>query len=205
MLNDSKEKGDDFAALTEADGKIARAVAAEGCPHCAGPLHQGNYDRKPRGGTIAGAGEAFVLMHSLCCGRAGCRKRVLPPSLRFLGRRVYLEIVVVLASALAQVAVRLREARDATQVPAWTLRRWSAWWKHVLPQEPWWAELRARFVPPPPDEAELPRSLVHAVEASAAGREMTWMLARCLAPGTTRAPIDAARFARDVAGGSVQL
>lgn len=193
----------DFAALAEVDGRIARAVAAEGCPSCGGPLHQGNYVRKPRGGALARAGEAFTLRHSLCCGRRGCRKRALPPSLRFLGRRVYLELVVVVASAHAQVAATLRRAREATQVPEWTLRRWSTWWTQLLPQAPWWAQLRARFVPPPPDDADLPRGLVERLrtEASAAGGKVTWRLARCLAPGTTRSPIDSARFARDVAVG----
>jgi len=203
MLNDLEAKREDFAALVELDLRIARAVAAERCPRCGGPLHQSNYDRKPRGGAIASAGEAFTLRHSLCCGREGCRKRMLPPSLRFLGRRVYLEIVVVMASVCAQVAGSLRKTREATQVPEWTLRRWSAWWTHVLPQESWWAVLRARLVPPALDEAALPRSLVEklATEASGEGREVTWRLARCLAPGTTRSPIDSARFARDLTVG----
>lgn len=200
MLNELDLKWEDFAALAEMDWMIARAVAAEGCPSCGGPLHQGNYQRKPRGGAIAGAGEAFTLRHSLCCGREGCRKRALPPSLRFLGRRVYLEIVVVMASALAQAAASLRKAREATQVPERTLRRWNSWWTHVLPLESWWEVLRARLVPPPPDETELPRSLMAKLATAAGtGRDMTWMLARCLAPGTTRSPIDSARFARDVA------
>ncbi len=58
---------------------------------------------KPRGAEIAGAGEAFKLRHSLCCGRRGCRRRALPPSLRFLGRRVYLEAVVLIATAITLV------------------------------------------------------------------------------------------------------
>src|SRR5271157_4368665 len=67
-----------------------------------GPLHRSDYDRKPRGALIAPAGEAFVRRFSLCCGREGCRKRATPPSLRFLGRRVYLGAVVLVASMLAQ-------------------------------------------------------------------------------------------------------
>ena len=203
MLDDLVMKREAFAELFEFDALISRSVAAGGCPHCGGPLHQSNYDRKPRGGAIAGAGESFTLRHSLCCGWEACRKRTLPPSLRFLGRRVYLEIVVVLASVYAQGAATLRQAREATQVPARTLLRWGAWWKHVLPQTPWWAELRARFVPPTPDEADLPRALVERLttEAAGAGSEVTWMLARCLAPGTTRSPIDSARFVREVAAG----
>jgi hypothetical protein len=103
-----------FARLLEFDRKIAEAVAAEGCRHCGGPLHQGNYERKPRGGQIAEAGEAFRLRHSLCCGREGCRKRALPPSLRFLGRRVYLEAVVLFASVRAMALDRSSGAHAAS-------------------------------------------------------------------------------------------
>jgi hypothetical protein len=80
-----------FEQLAEMDERIADAVAAGGCERCGGPLHRSDYQRKPRGGSIATAGEAFTKRASLCCGREGCRKRSLPPSLRFLGGRVYLE------------------------------------------------------------------------------------------------------------------
>lgn len=46
---------------------------------------------------------------SLCCAR--CRKRRTPPSVRFLGRRVYLAAVVVLACVLRQGPTRWRVAR----------------------------------------------------------------------------------------------
>ena len=114
-----------FGSLEEFDRQIAEAVAAEGCRHCGGPLYQGNYERKPRGAQIARAGEAFTLRYSLCCGREGCRRRALPPSLRFLGRRVYLEAVVLLATVQAMALKTLRRAREVTGVPARTLRRWA--------------------------------------------------------------------------------
>ncbi len=60
-------------------------MAAKGCPGCEGPLHRGDYERKPRGALVAAASEAFRVRHSLCCG--WCRRRALPPSVRFLGRR----------------------------------------------------------------------------------------------------------------------
>lgn len=149
-----------FASLERLDMMIAAKVAAGRCQHCGGPLHQGNYQRKPRGGSIAPTGEVFTRRHSLCCGRRGCRKRALPPSLRFLGRRVYLEVVVVLASVMVQVMATARAAEEASGVPLRTLRRWGSWWREVFPKLPTWAELRARFVPPPPDEAQLPWSLL---------------------------------------------
>jgi hypothetical protein len=206
MLPEEGLGTEEFEALAKWDERIAAAVAAERCVHCGGPLHVANYERKPRGGAIASAGEAFTLRHSLCCGRQGCRKRTLPPSLRFLGRRVYLEVVVVFVSLHAQAVGNLRAAREATHVPEWTLHRWLAWWREAVAQERWWAELRARFVPPPPCEAELPRSLIEKLAQAVDGaKQLGWLAARSLAPGTTRSPIDAARFVREVVGASASI
>ena len=52
-----------FSSLTEADAEMSRQVAVGGCPWCGGPLHQANYQRKPRGGLFAVAGEAFAMRH----------------------------------------------------------------------------------------------------------------------------------------------
>jgi hypothetical protein len=193
-----------FAKLVEFDQRIAGAVAAEGCRHCGGPLHQGNYERKPRGARIAGAGEAFILRHSLCCGREGCRKRALPPSLRFVGRRVYLEAVVLLASAQAMMMSALGQVRAMTGVPARTLRRWRGWWTEAFPRSAAWLEMRARFVPPPPDEAKLPRSLLDRLAAALADAPATsdvlLLAARWLSPVTTESVLDGSRFARAAFG-----
>jgi len=206
MLPETRLSAEVFAQLFKKDEEIARAVAAQNCMHCGGPLHVANYHRKPRGAVLAAAGEAFTLRHSLCCGRQGCRKRTLPPSLRFLGRRVYLEAVVLFATVLAQAAQLLRAAREATGVPVWTLRRWLAWWPGEVPTTPWWTQLRALFVPPPPEETQLPSSFVLRLsEVSAQPTDVAWLAARCLAPGTTRSPIDSARFVRDVAGRELGL
>jgi hypothetical protein len=193
-----------FARLERIDEIIAATVAAGRCRHCDGPLHQGNYQRKPRGGLIATEGEVFTRRHSLCCGRRGCRKRALPPSLRFLGRRVYLEVVVVLASVMAQVLATASAAVAASGVPLRTLRRWGGWWRDVFPRLPMWAELRARFVPPPPDEAELPQSLVarltderHRQDDAGdvlADAETLLAAARYLAPATTNSVVEGSRF-----------
>ena len=40
--------------------------------------------------------DEYRYRFSFCCDRDGCRKRVTPPSVRFLGRRVYLGAVVIL-------------------------------------------------------------------------------------------------------------
>ena len=198
MSHESRLGEEWFASLEEFDRQIAEAVAAAGCRYCGGPLHQGNYQRKPRGGNIAEAGEAFRLRHSLCCGREGCRKRALPPSLRFLGRRVYLEAVVLVSSALAQAIETLRLANEVTGVPARTLRRWHGWWTEIFPSSAVWAQLRARFVPPPPAESELPRSLLQraqaVLDADAVVSDVLLLAARWLSPVTTQSVPDGSRF-----------
>jgi hypothetical protein len=206
MLPDLRLKEEYFERLRVWDEELARQVAAARCPHCCGPLHQANYLRKPRGGLMATAGEAFRLRHSLCCGREGCRRRSLPPSVRFLGRRVYLEAVVLLASMVVQLTTALREAGTRTGVPRRTLRRWGTWWQETFPASRTWAEASARFVPPPPDNSMLPRSLVArlrmelSVSDGVPGFEDVCLLAaRLLAPATTASVTDGARFVRAVA------
>src|SRR5271169_4779659 len=117
MVNEVDLRGEFFRLLVEFDERIMRRVAAEGCRRCDGPLHRSDYNRKPRGALIAPAGEAFVVRFSLCCGREGCRKRATPPSLRFLGRRVYLGAVVIVASLVAQWLGTAEASRRVTGVP----------------------------------------------------------------------------------------
>ena len=68
---------------------------------CGGRLHWANYPRNPRGGPENLPKECCYRL-SLCCDRDGCRKRVTPPSTRFLGRKVYLLSVIFLAAAMRQ-------------------------------------------------------------------------------------------------------
>jgi len=189
MMPFSRLEVEFFEQLAVMDERLAAAVAAARCPHCEGPLHRSNYERKPRGGVLCGGGEGAYLRHSLCCGRRGCRRRTLPPSLRFLGRRVYLGAVVVIASAVALLQTGLREASKASGVPVRTLARWGAWWTNDFACSLTWSELRARFASPTPNESTLPLSLLDRVH-SMQGRDpplaktMTAM-ARHLAAVTT--------------------
>lgn len=193
---------DFFARLTEIDEGIAVRVAAAGCPICGGPLHRGDYARKPRGGRLAAEGEAVVIRFSLCCGRPGCRKRALPPSVRFLGRRVYWEGVVLLASARVLLLGVVQRAERATGVPRRTLRRWLAWWRGEFAESALWTAVRARFRPPPPDATMLPLSLLERLRAEL-GTDTSAVLtaaAQWLAPVTTRSVPDCARFVWSPAG-----
>ena len=81
------------------DRDLAASARAARCRLCGGALHSGSYDRKPRGGPT-GLGQEYAERFSFCCAVDGCRTRATPPSLRFLGRHVYLATVVTLISAM---------------------------------------------------------------------------------------------------------
>jgi hypothetical protein len=79
MFDEIELVGEFFARLSELDEAIVSRAAEAGCRFCGGPLHRGDYPRKPRGGLVAAFGEAFTRRYSLCCGRDGCRHRATPP------------------------------------------------------------------------------------------------------------------------------
>jgi hypothetical protein len=181
-----------FALLTQQDRQIAAQVAAAGCPRCGGPLYRGDYKRKPRGAHIAPAGEAFVRRFSLCCGREGCRKRATPPSLRFLGRRVYLGAVVIVVSLVAQALATAKALVQATGVPARTAQRWRSWWLGPFVSTEVFVAIRARLVGVDPET--LPASIFDRLSGTCT-QQLSAMLAM-LAPLTTGSVVDGARFLR---------
>src|SRR5438552_8267186 len=146
--------------LVIADHDLAAATRAARCA-CGGALHSARYRRKPRGGPPAEFSEAYSWRESLCCARDGCRRRTTPPSLRFLGRRVYLGAVVVLVSAMTGGVTAKRAAvmRECVGVSLRTLQRWRAWWLGTFSQTAFWRSARARFAPAV-DEQRLPASLL---------------------------------------------
>ena len=66
-----------FRALRTIDIEIAASVRAGHCPHCGGPLHVADYERKPRGERIKIPEECRIRC-GLCCG--WCRQRAEVPS-----------------------------------------------------------------------------------------------------------------------------
>ena len=167
------EIGDKFFLwLTEIDEETSRQVAAGGCPACGGPLHRGDYPRKPRGGLLGIAGEAFSKRISLCCGRAGCRKRATPPSVRFLGRRVYLGAAVMLASAMACLVAVAQVGAD-WQIPARTVHRWTQAWQQEFPKGRFYQEQQGRFIPPLAAKS-LPASLMERLEGPGRVSRRCW-------------------------------
>jgi hypothetical protein len=167
--------GELFARLCAIDEAVAAEVRAGGCGHCGGALDHGDYPRKVRG-LPAAQEEAWSRRISWCCRR--CRLRTTPPSVRFLGRRVYAAPWVVVAAAYDA-------ATRALGAPARTVRRWSAWWRTAFVATGLWRDVRGRLLPPV-DDAALPGSLL----ARFAGPVVDQVVAllRLVAPLTTSPP-----------------
>jgi len=140
------------------DRDIAAAARASGCVRCAGTLHAAPFWRKPRG-LPAGLGKEHSRRSSFCCSARECRKRKTPPSLRFLGRRVYAGAVMVVISAMRQGAMAARQLCALFGVNRRTIARWRKWWRSAFVASPFWRVAAAAFMPPV-DEAHLPASLL---------------------------------------------
>jgi hypothetical protein len=161
MYHDLPRAARFWSVLRAIDQDLAETARKEACP-CGGRLHSANYLRKPRG-TPAQLLEQECLRLSFCCDRDGCRKRVTPPSVRFLGPKVYLGVVVILISALRQGPSprRLRELSARFGADRRTITRWQVFWRERFPQTPFWKIARARLVPVV-ELLSLPYSLVDA-------------------------------------------
>jgi hypothetical protein len=69
-----------------------------------------------------------------------------PPSVRFLGRKVYLGAVVILISAMRQGPTlrRVHELSTLFSVDRATVARWQDFWRDYIPQTPFWKLARGR-------------------------------------------------------------
>ena len=137
--------------LEKVDADVAEKVRQGGCLHCSGKLHSAKYRRKPRGQPKQDwERDQEVYRASFCCDQDGCRKRHTPPSVRFLGRKVYWGFVVVLVAAMQHgiTPPRLHALREGLGVARRTVEHWREWWLHTFVQSPFWKEARARFLPP---------------------------------------------------------
>ena len=174
-----------WSLLVAIDRDLAECARRQGCP-CGGRLHCAHYPRAPRGGPEHLPDE-YRQRFSFCCERDGCRKRVTPPSVRFLGRRVYLGAVVVLVSAMRQGPTprRVRELSRLFGVDRATIARWQAFWCDRLPPTPFWKIARARLVPVV-QIVSLPYSLLDAFLSRHPPCTAWALLLRFLSPITTR-------------------
>jgi Homeodomain-like domain len=98
---------------------------------------------------------------SFCCAVDGCRSRETPPSLRFLGRKVYLAAIVVLIAIMRHglTGDRMRQINEVVGVDRRTVERWRAWWRDGFTATQFWQVARATFMPPV-DQDRLPAALL---------------------------------------------
>ena len=141
------------------DVSLRDDVRSQGCPHCRGRLDRADYQRKPRGGPEGRSGDEVSRRLSLCCAVEGCRRRTPPPSARFLGRRVYLGVIVTLVAALRQgpTPQRMKTLVEVFGVDRRTVERWGRWWRDGFASSAAWRVGRGRL---PGSEEPLPRRLI---------------------------------------------
>jgi len=148
--------------LHRIDEEIASQYRQRRCPCCGGPLHQSNYMRKPRGETES-LPEECQLRFSNCCGWVGCRTRALPPSVKFLDRKVYWACIHLVAMCLRQFRPNgwtARKVMMTLDVSEKTLSRWARYWREVFPASHQWKELRGKVIAKVRD-ADLPGALLN--------------------------------------------
>src|SRR5215470_1479613 len=141
----------DFVLACDRD--LASQARRRGCRLCRGVLHSARYRRKPRG-RLCRLGPEHDWRFSFCCARDGCRTRKTPPSLRFLGPKVYLAATIIVISILREgaTASRMRRLTELIHVDRQTVERWRGWWRGAFTTMPFWQIARASFMPPVDEE-----------------------------------------------------
>lgn len=198
MLPELLQKAKLYQLLFLIDCHFSKTVKKQGCPFCNGVLHQADYFRKPRG-PFKDLPEEYQKRHSLCCSCENCRKRSLPPSCRFMERRVYFWPVILIVMALRQ---NKKDSYSAGQlvrlfkISRNTLKRWFQFFKDCFPLLPQWQRVRG-FIPTSIDNNEIPGRLLHFYLNRFNGKEMEALL-RCLivltSGGDFSVKIDGFRF-----------
>jgi hypothetical protein len=172
-----------FELLWWIDQDLATEVQRRGCGWCGGRLDRADYRRKPRGIPIE-LGDEHAVRRSWCC--ADCRRRWTPPSVRFLGRRVYVGAAIVAITALRPGARRteLQALRKGLGVSARTLARWQRWWRTTFAKSAFWRSARGRLRTPV-RSGELPGGLLRRFVGNLQARLIAAL--RFLSPITTAA------------------
>ncbi len=131
-----------YEGLRRIDDDLAARAQEAGCPRCDGPLDKATWARKPRGceGDLPAA---VCVRQGLCCRR--CRRRVLPDSAVFLGRKVYLGAVVLISIVVRQRSLASHSAKKLRAMFGMskdTLARWLGFFLVEFPASSRWKVLR---------------------------------------------------------------
>lgn len=147
MIRELLQKPKLFTLLYHIDKDLATQHRLKRCAYCAGPLHQANYLRKPRGGPDD-LPEEYMIRHSLCCGRDGCRRRSLPPSCLFMDRRVYWSVVILVVMTLRQKKMQgdsTKRLMRMFMINRKTLFRWIEYFREIFPYTERWQSIRGQI------------------------------------------------------------
>jgi hypothetical protein len=147
MLSKLIKKKNLFSDLYEIDKKTAERYRQLPCPHCGGPMYFSNYMRKPRG-EPDDVPEKYFVQFSLCCGTEGCRKRLIPPSCRFLGRKIYWFAVIVCVLTDWQnnnEKITVFDWSIRTGISRHTIKRWLAFFHDTFPTSRIWRRVRGQI------------------------------------------------------------
>lgn len=179
LLRDAKF----WAFLHDIDVDLANDARRSGCAECGGVLHSARYRRKPR--APCDLGDGYDLRFSFCCCEEGCRRRRTPASVRFLGRKVYVAAVVIVATAMQHGATvrRVSELHALLGIGRRTLARWRTWWQAIFATRPAWRAQRGLLGSPAVSASSLPLSLLERFVGDAETRMIGAL--RFLAPLTT--------------------
>lgn len=132
-----------FHLLHRIDLDLAEQKQRAGCPFCGGSLHYSTYKRKPRGGPDLP--DILFKRLSLCCANEGCRRRTLPVSTLFMGRRVYFRAVILIVTTLSQNKLQKYSKNILSQMfgaDRKTINRWLKYFRDIFPQSKMWKTVR---------------------------------------------------------------
>lgn len=152
------------ALLLAIDLDLVEQARLQGCSHCSGALHRADYPRKPWG-VDERSRSYYARRLSLCCDRDGCRRRTTPGTVRFLGRRRYIAVMMTLVSMLTHgvTARRGERLRQVLGVSRRTLTRWRGWWREAFVASAFWRTNRGRLASTL-DVRALPAALLEAFD-----------------------------------------
>jgi hypothetical protein len=129
--------------------------------------------------------------YGFCCSTEGCRLWHTPVSVRFLGRKVYAGVFIVLISALMNGPNERRagELHRELGLDVRTLKRWPQWWQKEFVSTPFWRWERSGFMPPV-DESQLPDSHLQRFGSDARGPRRLVHMMKFLAAMISRWGLD---------------
>jgi hypothetical protein len=160
------------------DCDLIDKLVAKGC-RCGGRLDRSDYRRKVNVPKDVSEPD-FALRFSACCANEGCRKRATSASVRFLGRKRFLGVIVVLVSAMRQGATprRARVLQEEFGVTRRTIERWRRWWDEEFRASRCWKLAKAKLLG---IADEVPRSVLIHLDALEGGDHLVAVM-RLFAP-----------------------